>query len=126
MSDVVNFDVVGSTCGNTNGQITAHAIGGSPLFSFEWLSATNTPIGQTDSLATGLGAGLYKVVITDANMCTDTFIQALQEYILDRARADHALGIDDSTLAAVTGKAAWLDARKICLAARLHANSFDL
>lgn len=48
-----------------NGEAIATPTGGTPPFSYLW----DDPAGQTDSIATGLCAGLYTVTLTDANGC---------------------------------------------------------
>lgn len=52
------------TCvGDTDGQITANAAGGTPNYTFEWST------GATTQVITGLAAGTYSVTATDANNC---------------------------------------------------------
>lgn len=48
-----------------NGEAIATPTGGTPPFSYLW----NDPLAQTDSIATGLCAGLYTITLTDANGC---------------------------------------------------------
>lgn len=48
-----------------NGQAIATPTGGTPPFSYAW----DDPLGQTDSIASGLCEGLYTVTLTDANGC---------------------------------------------------------
>ncbi|MFZ4860213.1 MAG: beta strand repeat-containing protein, partial [Desulfuromonadaceae bacterium] len=50
------------------GTATAAGVGGTSPYTYSWNSS---PV-QTTSTATGLNAGLYTVVITDANLCTAT------------------------------------------------------
>ena len=52
--------------GDTDGQITGSATGGTTPFTYSW----NT--GGTAALETNLGAGTYSVTITDQNGCTDS------------------------------------------------------
>lgn len=59
--------VVNSTCSTANGQASVTATGGVPPFTYLW-----SPTGGTGSTATGLLAGAYTVVVTDANGCTAT------------------------------------------------------
>ncbi len=56
-----------TTCGKVNGQINISLIGGTTPFTYKWgdLTGTTQPKDRT-----GLGAGAYNVVITDANGCT--------------------------------------------------------
>ncbi|MBL7925958.1 MAG: T9SS type A sorting domain-containing protein [Bacteroidia bacterium] len=52
--------------GNSSGTATATASGGTLPYTYSW----NTSPVQTSNIATGLGAGIYTVVVTDANGCT--------------------------------------------------------
>jgi gliding motility-associated-like protein len=59
--------------GSLEGTATVVASGGVSGFTYQWFtSPANTPIGQTSATATGLAAGNYYVVITDANNITHT------------------------------------------------------
>lgn len=62
----VSTTVTQSNCGVSNGSATANASGGTPSFAYVW----NTVPVQNSSTATGLAAGLYTVMVTDANGCT--------------------------------------------------------
>ncbi len=55
-----------ATCGNSNGSLSATPTGGTSPYTYLW----NTS--ETTSSITGLAAGTYSVVITDANGCTQT------------------------------------------------------
>ncbi|MCB0430280.1 MAG: gliding motility-associated C-terminal domain-containing protein [Flavobacteriales bacterium] len=59
------------TCERTNGSFTAFVSGGSPDYRYLWSN------GQTDSLITGLGAGVYELTVTDANGCTGVYADSL-------------------------------------------------
>ncbi|MBL0046784.1 MAG: PKD domain-containing protein [Bacteroidetes bacterium] len=53
------------TCfGGTNGSASASVASGTGPFTFNWL-----PFGGNAAIATGLSAGIYTVVVTDANGC---------------------------------------------------------
>ncbi len=70
------------TCfGVCDGQATVIASGGMPGFTYDWMSvATGNPIGQTTTTATGLCAGDYFVVVTDANgIVHNSTIQTINE-----------------------------------------------
>jgi hypothetical protein len=54
-----------SSCGGSDGVITAIANGGTPPYSFSWSN------GPTTGLNPGLSAGPYIVTVTDASGCTD-------------------------------------------------------
>ncbi len=65
--DVTLVEVVNETCQpGMDGSITIAVVGGDAPFTYDW----NTT--STDSIATGLSAGLYTVVVTDFNDCFDT------------------------------------------------------
>lgn len=53
-----------ATCSQENGSISLQIIGGTPPFSYTW----NT--GETSRDLQDIGAGLYEVLVTDANGCT--------------------------------------------------------
>ena len=57
-----------ANCGVCNGAITANPSGGTPGYTYLW-----SPGNMTTGTVTGLCAGLYTVVITDANNCSQTF-----------------------------------------------------
>jgi len=55
-------------CGNNNGTATASVSGGTPAFTYSWATS---PV-QTTVTATGLTAGTYSVMISDANNCAQS------------------------------------------------------
>lgn len=63
---ILPFDV--SCFGGNNGQVNLQVSSGAPGYSYSW----NTVPVQTSSLATGLSAGNWQVVVRDANNCRDT------------------------------------------------------
>ncbi|MCP4441216.1 MAG: hypothetical protein GY810_20110, partial [Aureispira sp.] len=67
-----------SCFGNSDGEATASAIGGTVAgaYTFQWSSGTG---GQTTSIAGGLVAGAYVVTVTDDNGCSDTAQVALTQ-----------------------------------------------
>lgn len=59
--------------GACDGEATVSMAGGTAPFTYEWYFASNNaPVGQTTQTATGLCAGQYYVVVTDANGCQST------------------------------------------------------
>lgn len=54
-------------CGSSNGSASVNASGGSAPYNYLW-----NPSGATTQNATGLSAGAYSVVVTDANGCTQS------------------------------------------------------
>ncbi len=56
------------TCnGNCNGTATATVTGGTPAYTYKW-----SPSGGTNATASGLCAGVYKIVVTDFHGCKDS------------------------------------------------------
>lgn len=69
LSVVSNYNGQNVSCfGATNGSVTAVASNGTAPFTYTW---STSPV-QTGTVATGLGAGNYSVIITDANGCNYT------------------------------------------------------
>jgi gliding motility-associated-like protein len=56
-----------NACGANNGSICATVSGGASPYSYSW-----TPGALTTSCISGLGAGVYSVIVTDAALCTVT------------------------------------------------------
>lgn len=56
--------VVNSLCGSCNGEIDLSPISGQAPFTYVW-----SPAVSTDSVATGLCAGVYNITVTDATGC---------------------------------------------------------
>lgn len=63
------FTNAGCSC---DGSATASASGSIGGYTYEWLDQNLNPIGQTNATATGLCAGVYKVVARSHIGCTDT------------------------------------------------------
>lgn len=63
-----------STCGGTNGSITANVGGGSSSYSYTW-----TPSAQTGSVAVNLGAGSYTLTVKDGAGCTQALVATLSD-----------------------------------------------
>ena len=61
--------------GVTSGDITAIGAGGTTAYTYLW----DDPSAQSNAIATGLLAGTYQVIITDANACSDSDIITLTE-----------------------------------------------
>lgn len=55
---------VSSTCNNSNGSASVNTSGGTPNYTYSWNS------GQTTSVISGIPAGNYTVIVTDASGCT--------------------------------------------------------
>jgi|GEM_PF-426534 len=66
----LNTSSVDVTCnGDTDGEATVSALGGTSPYSILWDAGANN---QTTATAAGLGAGTYSVTVTDANGCTES------------------------------------------------------
>ncbi|MCW3078553.1 MAG: hypothetical protein JWO32_3162 [Bacteroidetes bacterium] len=63
----VNPSSAPATCSGSNGAITLLVSGGTPTYNFSW-----NPSVSTTSVANGLGAGIYTVVVIDSKNCTNT------------------------------------------------------
>jgi len=61
---IVTLSETDTDCGQSNGEITTNATGGTGTYSYVW-----TPNGETTSSITGLNVGNYSVTVTDANGC---------------------------------------------------------
>src|SRR5690606_40140682 len=59
--------------GDTDGVVQVSATGGTPGYTYKWVNKNlpGTTI-SSESSVTGLGAGNYKVLATDANGCKDS------------------------------------------------------
>lgn len=63
------------TCnGGSDGAMGVFAAGGTGSYTYNWL-----PSGGTAASASGLAAGTYTCVVTDANACTATFVNTLSQ-----------------------------------------------
>jgi hypothetical protein len=58
-----------TTCGGIDGTIMSTVIGGTPIYTFDWLDNTNTNIGTNQDLL-GVSGGIYTLNILDDNGCT--------------------------------------------------------
>ena len=58
---------VADNCGSGQGSATVTPTGGTPAYTYSW---NTPPTPQTDSMATGLLAGVYDVTVTDASGCS--------------------------------------------------------
>jgi hypothetical protein len=64
---VLNPSSINSNCSAANGQASVAVVGGTGTYTYNW-----QPSGGTNSIATGLMAGSYSVVVTDSNSCSST------------------------------------------------------
>lgn len=63
---LITANIIPDTCGRAHGSISATASGGTGTLNFQWFS------GSTDTFQVNLLEGVYGLVVTDANNCTDT------------------------------------------------------
>ncbi|MFK8036730.1 MAG: gliding motility-associated C-terminal domain-containing protein [Crocinitomicaceae bacterium] len=75
-------NVTNATCGNTDGQITVNASGGAGNFSYTW--SPNPIIGQGTNTVSQLDAGLYQVIVDDANGCSDSLSTPISSGALEQ------------------------------------------
>ncbi len=69
-----NYNGYGVSCfGSSDGMAAANPVGGTAPYSYNWSD------GQTTSVAVGLSAGNYSVVVTDANGCTANGVVTLTQ-----------------------------------------------
>lgn len=64
---ILTTSTVNSNCGTASGQASVTVSGGFPSYTYSW-----SPSGGTAATATGLLAGPYTVVVTDATGCTSS------------------------------------------------------
>ncbi len=70
---IVQVSVVQPSCGDPNGSIILNVSGGTDPYTFLWSN------GSTDQNLVNVGAGIYQVIITDVNGCTDDFVLVLDD-----------------------------------------------
>lgn len=68
---VMSTLVTDASCGNANGTALVSASGGTGAFGFQWST------GAATTTISGLAAGAYTVIATDANGCTSTTLAAV-------------------------------------------------
>jgi len=71
-------DIVNDTIGQSNGSIEVTVSGGVQPYTFAWKNSTGTVIGTTEDIS-GLPAGTYTLVVTDANGCLSQSGYTIQE-----------------------------------------------
>ncbi len=70
---VAGFSTTNSSCGGTTGSAEISVSGGTGSYSYNWSNTT------TSSIATGLSAGNYNVMVSDQNGCNKTFTVAISD-----------------------------------------------
>lgn len=66
----INPALAPATCTLANGSISVSVIGGTPGYSYTWIPAA---LG-TNSVASGLAAGIYTLTVVDSQSCTNTSV----------------------------------------------------
>lgn len=88
--------VTNASCfGSSDGSVTASGSGGTGAYTYGW-----TPSGQNTQVATGLAAGTYSVIVTDANGCTapsSTSITQPTQVTMTSTSGNASCGISDGT-----------------------------
>ncbi len=68
-----SLSIVEATCGLADGSATVSVFGGTPDYTYNW------DTGEITATEIDLAAGVYKVIVTDANICTDSVYVAMSE-----------------------------------------------
>ncbi|VVV02359.1 hypothetical protein FVB9532_03658 [Mesonia oceanica] len=121
--------------GESNGQATVSAVGGTAPYTYLW----DDNDAQTTATATGLAAGTYNVTITDANLCTTTASATINEpvtltgaAIVDANVSCNGSANGQATVAAVGGTAPYTylwddnDAQTTATAIGLAAGTYNV
>jgi gliding motility-associated-like protein len=100
----VPMTVVNPDCGMTNGSATVNATGGNGGFSYAW----NTIPAQNTATASGLGAGVYGVTVTDVNGCSRSGTVILADNFAPNATIENRVpdcgqGMGQATALATSG-----------------------
>lgn len=78
------------SCSGNDGSITVAAQSGTQPYNFTW-----QPGGATGNSQSNLGAGIYTIVVADANSCTDT----LEQTLVNPQAVDFDLQVTDASCA---------------------------
>lgn len=76
-------DIVDEICESLQGEISVDVSGGSVPYTYDWSS------GETTSSLTEVGAGVYRVTVTDNNGCT-----LVERYTIERIEVEFELNFD--------------------------------
>ena len=95
------IDSVPTSCfAVSDGQATADGLSGTAPYSFQWGASAGS---QSTAIATGLAAGTYSVIVSDANGCTDSISVVIDEpdslyFILDSVKNVSCKGLSNGSL----------------------------
>ena len=67
-----------SCYGGTDGWIDLTVLGGSPTYDYVWENASNVVVGTSQDLV-NIPSGIYDVLVTDINGCTETVVQEISQ-----------------------------------------------
>lgn len=90
-----------SVCSANNGTASVTPSGGTIPYTYQWTSG-----GGTNSIATGLSAGNYSVLVTDANGCTNTqtvIVQSNSTLTLSTTSTQAGCKVSNGTATAIAG-----------------------
>jgi hypothetical protein len=109
----VSVSAVDASCENSDGSASASVSGGTTPYSYSWSN------GSTNSSATGLAAGSYSLIVTDANGCTASGSATVSE---DCSECIYS-GINTNTFE--VGLGIWVDGGSDCalISNSTYANS---
>lgn len=79
----VSYNKSNASCANNNGSINQNISGGTAPYTYQWSN------GATTQDVSGLSAGSYSVVITDANGCTEN-----RSYTISQATANISVSVN--------------------------------
>lgn len=85
-----SISVTDASCGLEDGEATVTPSGGTPGYTFDWVDFSP----PHDPTRTGLGAGVYKVTVTDANSCSADARVTVSE---DGAPSINIISVTEST-----------------------------
>jgi gliding motility-associated-like protein len=98
---IITMNPKATHCGKSDGSDTVHVTGGTPGYTYNW-----SPQGGTGTVATGIPAGTYTVIVKDSHGCLDTANNIVPNLpgvnlVLDSTRNVKCFGGSDG-MAAVT------------------------
>jgi gliding motility-associated-like protein len=76
---IIVVDITDPTCLSTNGAADATATGGTGALSYTWLDAANNVL-VNGNLLSNVGAGIYTILVSDANGCEVSEIITLSDF----------------------------------------------
>lgn len=74
---IINFDNITPSCFSSDGQITVNLSGGTPPFYYQFSTGQNDVLFSNSITYTGLPAGTYSVIVTDAAFCVTSGVTTI-------------------------------------------------